>query len=66
MAEGTSWDKIEIAFFIIGFCLIVIAILYYLGYQVPDFILIIIGIGAIVVGILQIISVIYPNLENES
>ena len=62
MADEISWDKIEIAFLAIGGCLIVIAIVYFLGHQVPGFILLIFGLAAMVVGILKIISVVYPNL----
>jgi uncharacterized membrane protein HdeD (DUF308 family) len=65
MAEEVSWDKIEIAFFIVAICLIVIAIVYFSGYQVPGFILLIFGIAAIIVGILKIISSINSIRKNK-
>ena len=61
MTDDTSWDKMEIAFFIVAFCLVVIAILSFSGYQVPGLILITFGIAAIAVGILKIISAIFPT-----
>jgi hypothetical protein len=55
--------QIDLAFLVIGFSIIIVAILIYFGHQVPGFLLLILGIGAIIVGILKIIIGLYGYTE---
>lgn len=62
MSQDDSIDKIEVAFFCIAIIMMLVAVLYFLGFQIPGVLLLIIGISAIIIGVLKIISVFYTGI----
>ncbi len=64
MTDEANWDKIELAFIVVAFCMVVIAVVYFLGYPVPGYILLIFGVAGIVVGVLKVLSVFFPDRFN--
>lgn len=60
-----NWEKfsgqVDFYFLMIGLSLVLIMVVYLLGFQVPGIILLIFGIAAMVVGALKIITSFYPR-----
>jgi Flp pilus assembly pilin Flp len=56
MSDDIGVDKLEVAFIIVAICMVIIAVVITLGYNIPNFLLLIIGISAIIVGALKVKS----------
>lgn len=59
MALGNYSGQIDLAFLIVALSIVFVVVLNYFVFQVPDIILLILGIAAIIVGILKILSAFY-------
>jgi hypothetical protein len=59
MALGNYSGQIDLAFLIVALSIVFVVVLHYFLFQVPGIILLILGIAAIIVGILKILSAIY-------
>ena len=59
MALGDYSGQIDLVFLIVGLSIVFVVVLNYFVFQVPGILLLILGISAIIVGILKILSAIY-------
>ena len=61
MTQEHFSGQIDFIFLLVGLSLVIIMVLYLLGFQIPGIILLIFGIAAMIIGFLKIISSIYPR-----
>lgn len=56
MVQESFINKLDISFFVVCICMIIVAVIYFLGFQLPNILLLMLGVSAIIVGIMKIVT----------